>query len=84
MIKFRSVFKNYKLNKKTVPVLKDIHLSLNKPGLVYLIGESGSGKSTLLNIIGGLDKIDQGEYFLFGEDTAMLSEKNGRLFDKVD
>ncbi|MCA5013691.1 MULTISPECIES: ATP-binding cassette domain-containing protein [unclassified Enterococcus] len=75
MIKFRSVFKNYKLNKKTVPVLKDIHLSLNKPGLVYLIGESGSGKSTLLNIIGGLDKIDQGEYFLFGEDTAMLSEK---------
>lgn len=75
MIELKSVFKSYKLKKETVPVLKDIQLTITKPGLVYLIGESGSGKSTLLNIIGGLDQIDQGSYCLFGADTATLSEK---------
>ncbi|MBM7687318.1 hypothetical protein BCR24_11460 [Enterococcus ureilyticus] len=75
MIELKSVFKSYKLKKETVPVLKDIQLTITKPGLVYLMGESGSGKSTLLNIIGGLDQIDQGSYCLFGADTATLSEK---------
>jgi putative ABC transport system permease protein len=75
MIELTSVFKHYKLKKETVPVLKDIQLKLTKPGLVYLVGESGSGKSTLLNIIGGLDRIDQGSYVLFGEDASALTEK---------
>lgn len=83
MIELKSVFKSYKLKKETVPVLKDIQLTITKPGLVYLMGESGSGKSTLLNIIGGLDQIDQGSYCLFGADTATLSEKNGLRSAKV-
>ena len=44
------------------------------------MGSSGSGKSTLLNILGILDKYDEGNYFL--ADTLMknLSEKKGAYY----
>ncbi len=38
------------------------------------MGPSGSGKSTLLNVLGLLDRPDEGRYWLGGEDTATLSE----------
>jgi len=42
-------------------VLNNVELSLPNKGLIMLLGPSGSGKTTLLNVIGGLDKFDQGE-----------------------
>jgi len=36
-------------------VLKEIDVTFDKCGLVFVLGESGAGKSTLLNIIGLLD-----------------------------
>ena len=34
--------------------------------MVFLLGKSGSGKSTLLNLLGGLDKYDEGEIIIKG------------------
>ncbi len=39
---------------KTLPVLQDINLTINKEEFVALVGPSGCGKSTLLNITAGL------------------------------
>lgn len=44
----------YDRRKKTVPVLRDIDLSIYKGETVALVGESGSGKSSLVNCIMGL------------------------------
>jgi putative ABC transport system ATP-binding protein len=51
-------------------------LSLNlAPGeLVALLGESGCGKSTLLNCLAGLDRPDEGQVLLEGQDIHALSE----------
>ncbi len=38
------------------------------------MGASGSGKSTLLNVLGLLDRYDEGEYSLDGVDMSDLSE----------
>lgn len=38
-----------------------------------IIGQSGSGKSTLMNIIGCLDKVSSGEYYIDGEEVSKLS-----------
>lgn len=43
------------------PILKDIHLEINKGELVGLIGPNGAGKSSLLRILSGLCKPDRGE-----------------------
>ncbi|MBZ6006433.1 ABC transporter ATP-binding protein [Paraclostridium bifermentans] len=48
-------------------VLSNVSLSIKKNEFVCIIGESGVGKTTLLNIIGLLDKADNGEVNLCGK-----------------
>ena len=45
-----------------------------------IMGKSGSGKTTLLNILGFLNKFDEGEYIFKGEDVSSLSETNRSKF----
>ena len=61
---------------EAVPVhaLRGGDFSLSSSEFVSLSGPSGSGKSTLLNIIGGLDRQDEGIIELDGEELAPLSE----------
>ena len=42
-------------------ILDDFHLEVNQGEYVALMGESGCGKSTLLNIIGLLERFDEGK-----------------------
>ena len=70
MLELKSITRTYK-PKKGVPVqaLKDISLSFEDSGMVFLLGKSGSGKSTLLNLIGGLDFADGGEIIIDGKSS---------------
>ncbi len=60
----------------TVPVyaLRGVDFSVQQGEFVSLSGPSGSGKSTLLNVIGGLDRPDQGTVIVDGVDLSELSE----------
>jgi putative ABC transport system ATP-binding protein len=62
-------------NPKTIPVyaVNNVHLHLEKGEFTALVGPSGSGKTTLLNMIGGLDKPDEGNIFINGVDITTLS-----------
>jgi ABC-type sugar transport system ATPase subunit len=45
-------------------ILENIDFSLNKSGILAIVGESGVGKSTLLNIIAGFLHVEYGEILL--------------------
>lgn len=62
-------------NAKTIPVyaVNNVHLHLQKGEFTALVGPSGSGKTTLLNMIGGLDKPDEGNIFINEVDITTLS-----------
>jgi putative ABC transport system ATP-binding protein len=62
-------------NPETIPVtaVKNVHLHLGRGEFTALVGPSGSGKTTLLNLIGGLDKPDQGNILINGIDITKLS-----------
>ncbi len=69
MIKINQLNKYYNKNRRNENhVLKDVSVDFPEKGMVMLLGDSGSGKTTLLNIIGGLDKADQGAYAI-GDET---------------
>ncbi|MDP6112106.1 MAG: ABC transporter ATP-binding protein [Planctomycetota bacterium] len=66
------VKKVYELGDETVHALRGVRLSVNRGEYVSIMGPSGSGKSTLFNMIGGLDKPDEGRVFIDEVDIAAL------------
>ena len=58
----------------TTEVLHGIDLTMKTGELVALVGPSGSGKSTLLNIIGLLDRPNQGRMLIEGQAVEALDE----------
>jgi putative ABC transport system ATP-binding protein len=74
MIALRHLHKSYGEGANRLHVLKGIDLDVARGELVSIMGASGSGKSTLMNVIGLLDRYDEGEYRLDGEAMSGLSE----------
>ena len=72
--------KSFGTGDSRVEVLKGIQLSVEKGEFCVLLGPSGSGKSTLLNIIGGIDRADEGDIFINGERMAAMKEKQLTLY----
>ena len=75
MIQFSSVSREFEVGEERVHALRNIDLEIKDGEYAAIMGPSGSGKSTMLNILGLLDRADQGQYFLNGEDTTLLTEK---------
>ncbi|WP_456479869.1 ABC transporter ATP-binding protein [Nautilia sp.] len=75
MVKLKNVHKSYKTGEIEVKVLEGLDLEIEKGEFVALIGPSGSGKTTILNIIGALDRADEGRVEVAGADITKKDEK---------
>ena len=68
MIKVQNIHKRYgKLH-----VLKGVNLEIKKSEVVSIVGASGAGKSTLLQILGTLDKADEGLVEINGQNVTKM------------
>ena len=74
MIRLEHIYKDYEQESMTVPVLKDINLTVKEGEYVAIMGPSGSGKTTLMNLVGCLDHPTSGKYYFDEEDIFQLSE----------
>lgn len=74
MIELQGVTRVFRNGDVETPVLHGIDLTIRAGEFVAIVGASGSGKSTLMNILGLLDRFDEGSYLLDGEDMSDLSE----------
>jgi putative ABC transport system ATP-binding protein len=70
VIEIRGVRKIFRTTGDVVKAIDGITLELEKGEFVSLSGPSGSGKTTLLNLIGGLDRPDEGEIIIDGISTS--------------
>jgi lipoprotein-releasing system ATP-binding protein len=75
MLEARNIFKNYRRDAVTVPVLRGVDLDVHSGEFLSVIGASGSGKSTLLHLLGALDTPDQGEVLYDGRRIDSLSAR---------
>lgn len=73
-IKLDNIQKYYKVGKEKLHILKSLSLEIEEGEFIMIMGKSGSGKTTLLNVLGFLDKIDEGQYIFNDTDVSTLSE----------
>ena len=71
MIRVKDIHKSF----GSLEVLKGVDLEIQKGEIVSIIGKSGAGKTTLLQIIGTLDKADNGKVVINGVDVSVLNDK---------
>lgn len=80
MIKLINVNKYYQSGNEKIHAVRDFSVTFPEKGLVFILGPSGSGKSTLLNLLGGLDKPDEGEIWVENYNLALLSKKEKNAY----
>ena len=75
MIELKNVTKVYGKKKNQFTALKNISLTIPTGVSVAILGKSGSGKSTLMHAISGLDRPQQGQVIIDGQDILQLKSK---------
>ncbi|WP_062071546.1 amino acid ABC transporter ATP-binding protein [Demequina sediminicola] len=79
VLEVRNVWKSFGDN----TVLKGVDLTLNEHDVVVLIGASGSGKSTLLRTINLIERIDDGQLILSGDDISEPSVNADKVRSRI-
>ncbi len=75
LLEAKNIKKSYQMGEVTVYALRGVDFDLYEKELVVVLGPSGSGKSTLLNIIGGMDKASEGEFYFGSRPLHRASDK---------
>lgn len=76
IIKMKNINKGYMLGEEKLSILDNVNFTVKEGEYVAILGPSGSGKTTLMNIIGCMDVMDMGEYFLDEMPIHQTSEED--------
>ena len=74
MLSLKKIKKSYKTGDFIQHALKGVSLQFRKNEFVAILGPSGSGKTTLLNIIGRLDRYDEGNLIINNRETKNFKD----------
>lgn len=74
VIRTVNLVRRFPMGDTVIQALRGVSIEIRRGEYVAIMGPSGSGKSTLMNIIGCLDRPDEGEYWLNGQLVSNLGD----------
>lgn len=80
ILKTDSLIKKYGKGDNEVKALDGVSIEVEDGKFVAVVGSSGSGKSTLLNMLGGLDRPDDGKVFVDDNDIFSMNDEELTIF----
>ena len=80
LIQLNGVSRSFVSKTAALDILHKADISIHQGETIAIVGASGIGKSTLLNIIGTLDKPDEGRQFFSGEDILGYNDEKLAAF----
>ena len=75
VIQLKKLTKRYGIGDAATNALDEVTLKIENGEFIAIMGPSGCGKTTLLNVLGLLDRPDEGDYFLDGTSVERFSSK---------
>ena len=76
IIEVKNLVKVYRDGNTFFKAVNGVSFSINQGESVAIIGKSGSGKSTLMHLLAALDKPNEGEVFIDGQNIAKMKKRN--------
>ncbi|NGZ77753.1 ABC transporter ATP-binding protein/permease [Saccharibacillus alkalitolerans] len=76
MLRLERISKRYTTGDFTQTALDKVSLTFRESEFVAILGPSGSGKTTCLNLIGGLDRYDEGDLLINGQSTKRFKDRD--------
>ena len=80
VIETKHLIKKYGEGEALMYALNDVSVKVYEHEFLVILGGSGSGKSTLLNMVGAIDRVDDGEIIVNGRDIAKAKDKELTLY----
>lgn len=84
ILAIRDVHRIYHQGPRKIHVLRGVSADIFKGEAIALVGPSGAGKSSLLHVLGLLDKPDEGNVYLNGNDCSDLTEQERTLMRRSE
>lgn len=75
LIEVKNLVKVYRDGNTYFKALNSVSFSIQKGESVAIIGKSGSGKSTLMHLLAALDKPNEGEILINGQNIAKIKKR---------
>ena len=75
VIRVEDAHKYYEMGEARVHALRGVSVQIERGEFVAIMGASGSGKSTFMNVLGCLDRLSSGQYFLEGINVSRHDKK---------
>lgn len=83
-VEMTDVYKRYKMGEVTINASDGINFSIEKGEFAIIVGASGAGKTTVLNMLGGMDRCDEGKIMVDGIDIAQFSKRDITSYRRYD
>ncbi|MCF7923763.1 MAG: ATP-binding cassette domain-containing protein [Candidatus Izimaplasma sp.] len=80
MLKLTNISKSYSIGEFYQDALDKVNLEFRQTEFVSVLGPSGCGKTTLLNVIGGLDRADEGDLIINGKSTKDFTDREWDMY----
>ena len=74
IVRLEDAWKVYQMGTEDVNALRGVNVTFAKGDFWAIMGPSGSGKSTMMNVLGCLDRLTSGAYYLDGKDVSQLDD----------
>ena len=80
VLALENIHHSYRMGGNSLEIIKGVNFSLYQGEWCCIYGASGSGKTTLLNLIGTLERPDEGIIRIAGEDVSAIGRRAAAKF----